>query len=172
LQALSSIQSGTAADTTGDGTALLARVMTDVAGSVRSVVTSLNALAGVLPDLISLAVRHARRYLQAALRDVTDSLGASSGSLDTITAQLAGMIGSMPGDGPMVSTPEGGSANPLGKSSGDGVLTDVSDTLSTVANLLSALAGSLSSVLAGASGPNSSAAGARQVIDMIFSGVA
>jgi hypothetical protein len=176
LQALSRIQSGTTATTTGDATAELARMMPDVASSVNTVLSSLNALVGVVPDLMSLAVSHAQQFLHAALTDVTDSLGALSGSLDAIAAQLVGVIGSLPSDGPIASAPDDQSASPPSSSFLGGVLTEVSDILSAMANLLSTLAGSLSSVLASAtaaaSWSSSSAAGARQVIDTLFGGVA
>jgi hypothetical protein len=176
LQTLSRIQSGTTAATTGDATAQLASMMTDVASSVNTLLGSLNALVGVLPDLMSLAVSHARQFLDAALIDITDSLGAISGSLDTIAAQLAGVIGSLPSDGPLASAPDDRSASPPSSSSIGGELTEASDFLSAMANLLSTLAGSLSSVLASAtaaaSASSSSPAGARQVVDTLFRGVA
>jgi hypothetical protein len=176
LQTLSRIESGTTATTTGDATAQLASVMTDVASSMNTLLGSLNALVGVLPDLMSLAVSHARQFLDAALMDITDSLGAISGSLDTIAAQLAGVIGSLPSDGPLASAADDRSASPPSSSSIGGELTEASDFLSAMANLLSTLAGSLNSVLASAtaaaSASSSSAAGARQVLDTLFRGVA
>jgi hypothetical protein len=178
LRALSDlIQSGTAATTTGDAMLLLDRAMTDVATSVRAVLGSLTTLVRILPDLLS-ALSHARQFLQSALTDVTSSLGVIVGSLDTIAVQLPGILGSWPGDGPITGGGDDWSASWPGgpRSFIDGVLTEVCDSLSSIANLLGMLAGSLSCVLAGApvavSGPSSSAAGARQLIDAIFTGVA
>jgi hypothetical protein len=179
LQALSDrIQSGTAATPTGEATPLLDRVMTDLAGSVRTVLANLKRLVGVLPDLMSIALGQAKQFVQSALRDVTDSLGVISESLDTIAVQLPGLRGNWPSDGPIAAAPADQSGSPpssLGSLLG-GLLTEVSTMLSTISDFLRMLAGSLSSVLAGATGaaagPSSAAVGARHLVDTIFGGVA
>jgi len=171
LQALSGVHSGTTATTTGDATAQPTKVPVDVATSVSTVLVSLNALIGVLPDLISLIVSQARQYLRPVLLDITNSLGAISGSLETISGQLAGAVDSVPRGGPIVSAPDDRSARPP-SSTIDGAEPEASDLLSTIGNLLGALAGSLSSIVAGGSAATpASAAGAIKIIDTFFSGV-